>query len=120
MRTFEKGRQGEQKAAAFLEGLGYKILEKNYRTRRGEIDLIAEKNGVLSFVEVKSWRKEGLEDLEYSIDVKKRKNIINTSKSYLLGLKENLYRYINYDIIFIDKTAGEIEFLENAFTETGA
>src|SRR3989442_14783327 len=47
------GEEGERAAARFLEARGYRILERNYRTRRGEIDLIAEDGGMLVFVEVK-------------------------------------------------------------------
>src|SRR2546422_8060575 len=47
------GEEGERAAARFLEARGYRILERNYRTRRGEIDLIAEDGRILVFVEVK-------------------------------------------------------------------
>src|SRR5206468_12142418 len=47
------GEEGERAAARFLEVRGYRILERNYRTRRGEIDLIAEDGRILVFVEVK-------------------------------------------------------------------
>ena len=120
MNTAEKGRSGEQSAVNFLMERGYRILEKNYRTRKGEIDLIAEKDKTISFVEVKAWKKIGIEGLEYSIGKRKRSSIINTSKKYLAGLKEDSYSYVNYDVVFIDNNAGRIELLKNAFTETGA
>ena len=47
------GHAAEEAAAAWLEGLGYEILERNYYAKRGEIDLVAQKDGVLHFVEVK-------------------------------------------------------------------
>src|SRR5437879_13307700 len=47
------GEEGERAAARFLEARGYRILERNYRTRRGEIDLIAADGRILVFVEVK-------------------------------------------------------------------
>src|SRR5207247_9286437 len=47
------GEEGERAASRFLEARGYRILERNYRTRRGEIDLIAEDGRILVFVEVK-------------------------------------------------------------------
>src|SRR2546425_10797101 len=47
------GKEGERVASRFLEARGYRILERNYRTRRGEIDLIAEDGRILVFVEVK-------------------------------------------------------------------
>lgn len=50
------GQWGEQRAADYLKAQGYRIVERNYRCRIGEIDLIAYKEGVLSFVEVKTRR----------------------------------------------------------------
>ncbi len=117
MKTFIKGRRGEQQAAEFLLKKGYRILERNFRTKRGEIDLIAEKGDTLSFVEVKAWGSVGFEGLEHAIGYRKQSSIINTSKKYLAGLKDNRYSYINYDVVFIDNNAGRIEFLKNAFTE---
>ena len=52
----ELGREGEELAARYLEKQGYRVLERNYRSRWGEIDLIAEKGGELFFVEVKTRR----------------------------------------------------------------
>lgn len=52
--THQKGKWGEERAAAFLMLKGFRILERNFRVPQGEIDLIAQKNGVLVFVEVKS------------------------------------------------------------------
>lgn len=117
MSTFEKGRRGEQRAAEFLLKEGYKILERNFSTKRGEIDLIAEKGDTLSFIEVKSWSNVGFEGLEHAIGYRKQNSIINTSKKYLAGLKGSRYSYINYDVVFIDNNAGRIEFLKNAFME---
>jgi putative endonuclease len=54
--THQKGKWGEERAAAFLVLKGYRILEKNYRVPQGEIDLIASKGGTLVFVEVKTRR----------------------------------------------------------------
>lgn len=50
----DKGKQSEQVVSAYLENLGYSVLERNYRCRLGEIDIIAAKGGMLCFVEVKS------------------------------------------------------------------
>jgi len=52
-KNYEVGRLGEKIAAEFLAKKGYRILARNFRTRFGEIDLVAAKDGVLVFVEVK-------------------------------------------------------------------
>lgn len=53
MPTTETGREAEAAAAQYMESQGYRILERNWRTRFCEIDLVAQKEGALSFVEVK-------------------------------------------------------------------
>lgn len=58
MNHIETGRFGESAAAAFLQQEGYLLLERNYRCRAGEIDLIARKNGALHFIEVKTRRNQ--------------------------------------------------------------
>lgn len=52
--NFSKGRNGEELACEYLTRSGYEILERNYRSRTAEIDIIAKKSGVTVFVEVKS------------------------------------------------------------------
>ena len=54
------GRLGEELAAAHLERLGYRVIARNYRTRFGELDLVATDDGVLVFCEVKARRGSGL------------------------------------------------------------
>ncbi|MEY4747314.1 MAG: hypothetical protein RLZZ416_363 [Candidatus Parcubacteria bacterium] len=54
----EVGRTGEDIAAEYLRGKGYKLIEKNYRRKWGEIDIIAEKAGIVRFVEVKAVSRE--------------------------------------------------------------
>ena len=56
--TSSTGRVGEQVAVIFLERKGFKVLEKNYRKPWGEIDIIAEKDGIIRFVEVKALSRE--------------------------------------------------------------
>lgn len=73
MSSFTRGRQAEARAAAFLEEQGYAIKSQNWRTRRCEIDIIAEKDTVTYFVEVKyrSSPKQGT-GMEYVTPAKLR------------------------------------------------
>lgn len=92
------GDKYEEKATAILISNNYKILERNYRVKAGEIDIIAEKNGIIVFVEVK-YRKtlkfgSGLE----AVDYKKIKRIYNAARVYLT-LKNKLYSKIRFDCI---------------------
>ncbi len=62
-RRKEVGRIGEEIAARYLQGRGFKIIQRNYRKPWGEIDIIAESKGVVRFVEVKSVSRETLGDI---------------------------------------------------------
>ena len=90
-------------------------MEKNFRSRKGEIDIIALDGETLVFVEVKSWSSYGLEALEYAIDAKKRHKIIETSKYFLSLHREYRYMAIRFDVIFI--SSGVVTHLASAFTE---
>ena len=62
------GQAGEDIACQFLESKGFKILERNYRKPWGEIDIVAEKGGVVRFVEVKAVSRESLPDISREMD----------------------------------------------------
>ena len=82
------GNLGEQIATDFLKRKGYKILERNFRNKWGEIDIIAKKKNILVFVEVKTLI-DGSNDKEASflpedkIDWKKKKQLLKMSEIYL-------------------------------------
>jgi len=110
-----KGRAGEDTAASYLEEKGIKILEKNFRSRMGEIDIIALDGETLIFVEVKNWSHYGIDALEQAINTKKRHKIIETSKYFLSLHRKYRYMAIRYDVIFISSEG--ITHLASAFTE---
>lgn len=109
------GAQGEQLALLFLLGLGYTLLERNYRFHRGEIDLIVQKENTLVVVEVKA-RKEGtMLSPQQAVTRSKQKHLIRTANAYL-----QLYQLdvnTRFDIISIIGFGenARIEHLENAF-----
>ena len=70
----------EDKACDYLSGLGFQIIERNYTLRGGEIDIIALKDGVLHFIEVKSGSSY---DPLYNITPKKLNFVINTAQRYM-------------------------------------
>ena len=77
------GKWGEDQAANFLMGKGGKILEKNVRTPYGEIDLIAEFNGDLVFVEVKTRSSSIYGNPEEAVTAGKLSHMIDSAESYL-------------------------------------
>ena len=110
-----KGRAGEAAAVFLLEEKGMQILSKNFRSRSGEIDIIALEGETIVFVEVKTWSSYGMDALEQAIDAKKQRKIIETSKYFLLLHRKYRYMAVRFDVIFI--SPGEITHLASAFTE---
>ena len=87
--THEKGVFGEDKACSFLLSKGYEIIERNFRVRNGEIDIIALKGEYLVFVEVKSFLDGDIDTLAQELNEKKQKKISlgNNATSYNLLFK---------------------------------
>ena len=111
----ENGRSGEEAAAIFLEKKGFKIIHRNFRHRGGEVDIIAEHNQTLVFIEVKTWSVYGIESLEHGLDEKKQRRIIETAKYFLSVHREYRYMAVRFDVIFI--AAQGITHLASAFME---
>jgi putative endonuclease len=111
----DNGRTGEEAAANHFEKMGIKILERNFRTRMGEIDIIALDGQTVIFAEVKTWSKYGIDSLEQAINAKKQRKIIETSKYFLSLHREYRYMAIRFDVIFISPQG--ITHLASAFTE---
>jgi len=112
----KKGRDGEAAAVSFLEEKGMRILEKNFRSRTGEVDIIALDKDVIIFVEVKTWSVYGIDALEQALNTKKQHKIIETSKYFLSLHRKYRYMAIRFDVIFI--TPRGITHLVSAFTES--
>lgn len=112
----ETGLEGEDIAIRFLKKEGYKILEKNYRTPFGEIDIIASKNGVVVFIEVKARNRDLFGSPKEAVTVKKQERIKRSALYYLKGLKD--MPPVRFDVISIDmgKNPGPfVEHIEYAF-----
>ena len=118
MNTRITGNNGENRAAAYLVSKGFEIIERNWRTNRGEIDIIAYKNDVLVFVEVKTLPNGTLDMIQRELNKQKRQRILKTSKRFLLNHRQYSNRYIRFDVIVIDMPGLEpVYHIENAFSE---
>lgn len=82
------GNIGEDAVCRFLEKNKYEILDRNFTIRGGEIDIIARKNGIIAFVEVKTRKKNSLTSGEEAVGISKRKHIIQAAERYLVRLDE--------------------------------
>ena len=112
------GNRGEDKAAAFLESKGYVIIARNWRTRTGEVDIIAEKEDVLVFAEVKTLPSGGLETLSHELNLRKQKRIIETSKFFLAKYRQYNNSKIRFDVLAIDvPELDPVYHIEDAFSE---
>ena len=111
----EKGAMGEEIAARYLANKGYRIIDRNYRTNIGEIDIIALKDDLLIFIEVKS-RTNIIYGYPYeAVNWKKQEKIIKSSLIYMKHKKLKDYQ-IRYDIIEIYlQNNRKINHIENAF-----
>lgn len=76
------GKAAEQAAASLLERHGYQILLRNYRTRRGEIDVIARDGATVAFVEVKA-RRYGIDASMEAVDFRKRRRIVRAALEFI-------------------------------------
>ena len=87
MSKIEKGRRGEQEAVRFLRSSGYKILEQNYRSVHGEIDIVALDGETVVFVEVKTRTSEKYGTAAEAVGTRKQRHIINASFDFLSSKK---------------------------------
>ncbi|MCA1951196.1 MAG: YraN family protein [Treponema sp.] len=115
MNSRNKGFDGEERAAAYLESQGFKIIARNFRVPGGEIDIIAQHDDTLVFIEVKAWTSFGIENLEYAINNQKQARIIKTAKFFLATHREYNSMALRFDVLFIGKQG--IHHLASAFME---
>lgn len=101
-KTSELGFLAENLSARYLENRGYKILELNYRKPWGEIDIVASKEGILVFVEVKANRKiiSGFEP-ELRVNSSKIDKVVRTARTYLVEKKYNPEQEWQIDVISV-------------------
>lgn len=111
-----KGAKAEEIAVNFLINKNYKILEKNYNTRYGEIDIICKKDNMIIFVEVKM-RKSSVFGLPEETVLKPKIDRIRKTALIYLDKADEYYADIRFDVIAIlgDDKDMRIEHIEEAF-----
>jgi putative endonuclease len=109
------GKAGEDRAAQFLSRRGYRILERNYRTRNGEIDLIALHEGTVVFVEVKTRTSDAYGAPELAVTPRKQQRMIKAALGYIKYQKLHQVP-CRFDVVAIsDGTEKGIGVIQNAF-----
>ena len=111
----ELGELGENLAVEELEKNGYEIVERNWRFKKAEIDIIARKNEVLAIVEVKTRSSDYFGDPQDFVNTKKIKMLVEAVNEYVNS--KDLEVEVRFDIIaiIINKNKLTIEHLEDAF-----
>lgn len=116
------GGWGETIAAEYLAGNGYVILERNFRTQYGEIDLIVLDKDILVFVEVKTRTSRKFGYPEEAISPKKKEHLLASAQAYIQTHQE-MERDWRIDVIAIERidrnSLPEITQFENIITDTG-
>lgn len=107
------GTKYEARAAEYLEGKGCRILEKNFRCRIGEIDLIAQDKGCLVFVEVKYRADASCGSPQEAVDARKQARILRAAQYYLLRHGYGTETECRFDVVAIQ--GSELTHIENAF-----
>lgn len=110
----EAGLSGEDSACAYLEAHGYKILKRNYRCYSGEIDIIASKDNVLSFVEVKTRSNVRYGLPREAVTYDKQRKIRRSAENYLAMTKRlNNMPPLSFDVIEVIRTGGRIKSINH-------
>jgi putative endonuclease len=110
------GARAEDLCAAMLRGAGLRLLERNWRCRLGEIDLIAEERGTLVFAEVRMRRDRSFGGAAESVTAAKQARIVAAARLYLAGRSEPACRF---DVLLVQGpgAAPRIEWIRDAFGE---
>lgn len=115
--TREIGARYEAQAAAFLEEQGYHILEKNYRCRIGEIDLVACDGAYLVFVEVKYRKNNKKGGAAAAVSAAKQKTISRVADYYMKVHGIYADQSVRFDVVAFD--GEEMELIRDAFAYAG-
>ena len=97
-----QGDAAEERACLHLGRSGLTIVERNFRTRGGEIDIVARKGDVLVFVEVRSREVPGFGTPEESVTPAKRRRIVAAARQYLSKVPPSSWREARFDVIAIE------------------
>jgi putative endonuclease len=112
----QTGKKGEQLAELYLSSIGFNILHRNWRYSRYEIDLIATKENILHFIEVKTRTNSNFGMPEENVDVKKLEHVMTAAEEFLYQFPE--WKIIQYDVLSItlrNENNVEYFFIEDVY-----
>ncbi|MHB8473785.1 MAG: YraN family protein [Gammaproteobacteria bacterium] len=111
------GRQAEQQALHYLQARGLRLLERNFRSRHGEIDLIMQDADSVVFVEVRYRRSQRFGGAAASVDGNKQARLVSTALYYLLRNPGRSQQPTRFDVVAVTPSpnAADIEWIRDAF-----
>lgn len=114
-KNMSPGELGEFLACIFLKNQGYRIIGKNFRTRFGEIDIVAEDKKTICFIEVKSRSYTSYGLPEESVDGRKQEKIVKTALAYITA-NDITSTDMRFDIVSVDLKERKCRLIRNAFS----
>ena len=108
------GARAEDLCAGLLRAAGLRLLERNWRCRMGEIDLIAEEGSTLVFAEVRMRSTSGFGGAAESVTAAKRARLIAAARLYLTRRPEASCRF---DVFLVEGVPASVRWIRDAFTE---
>lgn len=118
MNHLDLGKQGEDIACEYLEDLDYSIVTRNFRTKAGEIDIIAYRDGVIAFIEVKTRRNKLFGRAAEAVDYRRQERLRNTANLFYKMYENNMQviDIFRFDVIevYINNEI-KIQHVKNAF-----
>jgi putative endonuclease len=120
MTRSETGKLGEEAVCHYLEEHGYNIIDRNYRIKGGEIDIIAENGDILAFVEVKSRKPGSMVSGFEAVNRRKQGLIIKTAAEYCCRHPNALQpRFDTAQVVIAGDRVVSIDYIQNAYDTTG-
>ena len=119
------GKIGEEMVADFLKSKGYIITARNYHSKFGEIDIVAESREYVLFIEVKTRKKGSMTTPAEAVSKAKQKKIVLTAYNFLSKLRINInYRFdvaeVYYELTKDGELKADLNYIKNAFTAEAA
>jgi putative endonuclease len=114
----DAGRDAEDRACEYLRQQGLRLLQRNFRTRRGELDLVLMDGATVVVAEVRSRRHGGYGGALASIDARKRGRIVHATRLLLAQRPALAGRPLRFDVIAIEST-GKLHWIRGAFDAGG-
>lgn len=120
--TQTSGKRAEDLACQYLHQRGLQVIERNYNTRYGEIDLVMQDRDTTVFVEVRYRRQTGVVDPLSSIDPRKQRKLTRTAQCYLQQQQQHALVPARFDVVAVTEqgTQFHIEWIKNAFEAQGS